>query len=316
MIEDLINRLRKRQKHLRKWAKRRDITCYRLYEKDLPDQPLIIDWYDGDVVLWTLERKRNETEAQEHAWIEAVCQSVIQALEIKDDQLFLKQRQRQKGKRQYERYGREQSTKTVSEHGLQFEVNLSDYLDIGLFLDHRPLRQMVRQQAQGKRVLNLFCYTGSFSIYAADGGATHVCSVDLSNTYLDWLDRNTTLNDQAANIHEIKRGDCIEILHNLASSPHKYDLIICDPPTFSNSKTTEKDFIVQERHAELIHLCMRCLTTNGTLYFSTNFRKFQMDDDITQSFLVSDISEKTIPEDFRNHRIHYCWQITHSASQE
>lgn len=316
MIEDLVNRLRKRQKHLRKWARRRDITCYRLYEKDLPDQPLIIDWYDGDVVVWTLERKRNETEEQEHAWIEAVCQSIVHALDINEDQLFLKQRQRQKGKRQYERYGRLESTKTVSEHKLLFEVNLSDYLDLGLFLDHRPLRQMLRQDVAGKRVLNLFCYTGSFSIYAADGGAAHVCSVDLSNTYLDWLERNIALNNQDSQLHEIKRGDCIEVLHNLASSPQKFDVIICDPPTFSNSKTTDKDFIVQERHAELIHLCMRCLDPHGTLYFSTNFRKFQMDDDITRSFTISDISEKTIPEDFRNQRIHYCWAITHTSSQE
>ena len=225
MIDDLVNRLRKRQKHLRKWARRRDITCYRLYEKDLPDQPLIIDWYDGDVVLWTLERKRNETDEQEHEWTKAVCESVVTALGIKPEQLFLKQRQRQKGKHQYERYGRDTSTKIVEEIGHKFEVNLSDYVDVGLFLDHRPLRQTIKEQASGKRVLNCFCYTGSFSIYAAQAGATHVCSIDLSNTYLEWLERNIEINKQDSALHDIRRGDCMEILHNIGASPQRYDIL-------------------------------------------------------------------------------------------
>lgn len=311
MIEELVNRLRKRQKHLRKWARRRDITCYRIYEKDLPDQPLIIDWYDGDVVLWTLERKRNETEEQEHAWILDVCASVTEGLGIKDEQLFLKQRQRQRGKQQYECYGQEFYTKQITEFGNTLEVNLTDYLDVGLFLDHRPLRQMVKEDAAGKRILNCFCYTGSFSVHAAAAGAEHVCSIDLSRTYLEWLERNLTINDLDLAAHDIRRGDCIEELHKLAASPQKFDIIVCDPPTFSNSKTTEKDFIVQDRHIELIDTCMRCLNKSGILYFSTNFRKFKMAPELDQRFTIKDITKRSIPEDFRNERIHYCWAINH-----
>ncbi len=313
MIEDLVNRLRKRQKHLRKWARRRDISCYRLYEKDLPDQPLIIDWYDGDVVLWTLERKRNETEEQEHQWTLDVCASVLEALAINESNLFLKQRKRQRGHQQYEKYGRSSATKIVEECGIKFEVNLSDYVDLGLFLDHRPLRQRVREEAQGKRVLNCFAYTGSFSCYAAAGGAKSICTIDLSNTYLDWFKRNLTLNNFSEEIHDIQRGDCLDILRNIGSSPFKYDIIVCDPPTFSNSKNTSGDFIIQNEHPALIKACMRCLNKTGVLYFSTNFRKFKMDADLEQEFEINDITPSTIPDDFRNDRIHYCWEIRMNA---
>ena len=304
MIEDLVNRLRKRQKHLRKWARRRDICCYRLYEKDLPDQPLIIDWYDGDVVLWTLQRTRNETDEQEQAWVLEVCDSVIEALDLNPRQLFLKQR-----RRQYEKYGRSNHTKVVSEGGLKFEINFSDYLDLGLFLDHRPLRQHVRDQASDKRILNCFCYTGSFSVNAAAGGASHVCSIDLSNTYLDWMRRNLDLNDLPHDIHDIRKGDCLDELRDIASGPSRFDIIVCDPPTFSNSKSTENDFIIQDKHVPLINACMRCLVPDGALYFSTNFRKFKMDAHITERYQVEEITAMSIPEDFRNERIHYCWEI-------
>lgn len=311
MIEELANRLRKRQKHLRKWARRRGITCYRLYEKDLPDQPLIIDWYDGDVVLWTLQRKRNETEEQDIEWVNDVCETAASALAVEDRQLFLKQRKRQRGKQQYEKYGRDHYVKTVREGDLLFEINLSDYLDTGLFLDHRPLRRRIHEESADKRVLNCFAYTGSFSCAAAAGGAAAVCTIDLSNTYLDWFRRNLSLNKLNPDAHDIRRSDCLEALREMAASPWRYDIIICDPPTFSNSKKTDNDFVVQERHVDLIQSCMRCLASDGTLFFSTNFRSFKLDQELQEQFQIRDISAATIPEDFRNQRIHYCWEISH-----
>ncbi|NRA37137.1 MAG: class I SAM-dependent methyltransferase [Planctomycetes bacterium] len=311
MIEELTNRLRKRMKHLRKWARRRDITCFRLYEKDLPDHPLIIDYYAGHVVVWTFNRKRDETDVQQKEWINNICESILTALDIDQSQLHLKTRGRQRGLSQYEKSADHQQVETVSECGLQFEINLSDYLDIGLFLDHRPLRQIVRNDIAGKDFLNLFCYTGSFTVYAAAAGANSTCSIDLSNTYLEWLQRNLALNNlDEPGKHIVKRGDTIEELKKLCASPQRYHIIVCDPPTFSNSKKNDTDFIVQDQHVELIALCKKLLTADGVLYFSTNFRQFKMADEITDSMTVVDISENSVPEDFRNRRIHYCWRIS------
>lgn len=314
MIEELVNRLRKRMKHLRKWARRRDITCFRLYEKDLPDQPLIIDYYAGNVVVWTFQRKRDESEEQQKNWIDAVCASILSALDIEREHLFLKTRGRQRGLSQYEKTDSQQNIQTVNECGLQFEINLSDYLDIGLFLDHRPLRQTVRENIAGKDFLNLFCYTGSFTVYAASAGAASTCSIDLSNTYLEWLQRNLRLNDidTANSKHQCIRGDCIEQLQKQINENKRYDIIVCDPPTFSNSKSNDKDFIVQEQHIELLQLCAQLLKKDGVIYFSTNYRQFKMSDIILDSMQVSDISEVSIPDDFRNRRIHYCWDIRNS----
>lgn len=165
----LENRLRRRFKHLRKWARRRGITCYRVYERDIPDHPLVVDWYDGDAVLWLSRRKKDETPKQALAWEDGAIHAVTQALGLADARLFVKRRERQKGSAQYRRLGRRKAVKVVEEGGLRFEVNLSDYLDTGLFLDHRPTRGLVREAADGLDVLNLFAYTGSFSCYAAAG---------------------------------------------------------------------------------------------------------------------------------------------------
>jgi 23S rRNA (cytosine1962-C5)-methyltransferase len=180
----LANRLRRTYRHLRKWARRSSVTCFRLYEKDIPDQPLIVDWYDGRALVYAMHRKKDETPAARDAWLEEVAAEVREGLEVSDEALFFKERKRQRGLSQYERLAEERREFVVEEQGLRFHVNLSDYLDTGLFLDHRNTRAMVRDEAAGRRMLNLFGYTGSFSVYAAAGGARSTTTVDISNTYL------------------------------------------------------------------------------------------------------------------------------------
>jgi 23S rRNA G2069 N7-methylase RlmK/C1962 C5-methylase RlmI len=309
--EPLANRLRKRFRHLRKWARRTGASCYRLYERDLPDHPLVVDWYDGEAVVWTYERKRDETPEAHDVWRAGVVGAVQSALDRTPEQVFVKHRERQKGAAQYERVDEGGHVRVVEEHGLRFEVNLSDYLDTGLFLDHRPLRARVREEADGKDVLNLFAYTGSFSVYAAAGGARRTRTVDMSRTYCEWAQRNLALNGFSQETeHRVLRRDCLEFLEDARERPERYDLIVCDPPTFSNSKRMQGSFSVQRDARFLLDRCNELLRPGGVLYFSTNDRRFSLPEAAAARFSVQDISERTIPEDFRNRRIHACWQLT------
>ncbi len=302
----LANRLQKRLRHLRKWASRNDISCYRLYERDIPEYPLIVDWYDGEAVVWLYERSAEDDEA----WHEDALEQIQAALEVTPRQIFVKTRAVQRGlQQQYERFGKQSHVRLVQEHGLNFEVNLSDYLDTGLFLDHRPTRVMVREIAGGKRVLNLFAYTGSFTIYAAAGGAKATTTVDLSKNYGGWAVRNLKHNGiRESDQHRVIADDCF---HFLATDTRSYDLIVCDPPTFSNSKRMARgSFSVDRDHPELIRACLGRLARRGTLIFSTNSRGFQMDDAaLPRGFGAQDITQQTIAEDFRNDKIHRCWRI-------
>lgn len=310
--EQLANRFRRVHRHLRKWARRTGVTCFRIYEKDIPDQPLIVDWYDGDAVVWLYERTRNETPAQEDAWVAAVGEAVRTGLGVTAEHVWLKRRFRQKdrqeGDGQYHRVGEQGAVKVVTEHGLKCEVNLSDYLDTGLFLDHRPTRQRVGTEAAGKRVLNLFAYTGMFTVHTAAGGAATTTTVDLSNTYLEWAARNLALNGVVVGErHRIEKADCLQWL---AQARGAWDLIICDPPTFSNSSAMDKPFAVDKDHGWLLARVRHLLAPGGVCYFSTNYRGFKLADDAWPGGTVSDISEASIPEDFRNRRIHRCWRLT------
>jgi len=313
--EMFINRLRKRARHLRKWARRRGITCYRLYERDMPDQPAIVDWYDGEAVVWTLGRTRDDTPEAAEAWIDDVRESVIQALDLDEDRVFMKRRDRQRGRAQYERLERSRHVKTVEEGRLEFEVNLSDYVDTGLFLDHRVTRGLVRDDAEGRRFLNLFAYTGSFTCYAADGGASRTETVDLSGTYCRWARRNLQLNGfEDVNRHRVTQGDCRGFLDDAVDRRRRFDLIVCDPPTFSASKRMDGVFSVSRDAATLLDRCYRVLTPGGILYFSSNERRFRLPgDDDMPPFEVEDLTAKTIPEDFRNDRIHSCWRMVKPA---
>ncbi|MBE2198599.1 MAG: class I SAM-dependent methyltransferase [Anaerolinea sp.] len=312
----LANRLRKRQRHLRKWAVRHDVTCYRLYARDIPEYPLILDWYDGDVVVWLYERKRDETDAEADAFRDHVLGEIAAGLDITAARIFVKERARQRGAAQYERFAQQGYTRLVAEQGLRFEVNLSDYLDTGLFLDHRQTRALVRQQADGKRVLNLFAYTGSFTCYALDGRAAATTSVDMSKTYCDWIARNLAHNGFTVNRQQrIIAQDCFQFLHEAAQRREQYDLIVCDPPTFSNSKRMQRgSFDVTRDHAELIRHCARLLAPDGALYFSANAHRFKLDTAVLPHLAIEEITAQTIPEDFRNQRSHQCWRIQRRAT--
>ncbi len=307
------NRIAKRYKHLKKWAKRESVNCFRLYDKDIPEIPLCLDIYiDTDTimhaVLFLYERPYEKDENEELAWLDAMENCIVQVLNIKKDHIFTKRRKRQKDG-QYEKTTNKETFITVKEYDSIFLINLSSYLDTGLFFDHRPLRGMVKNQSEGKRVLNLFCYTGSFSVHAASGGAKCIDSVDLSKTYLSWAAKNFELNnlrDKAR--HHIINEDVFTFLKKTSST---WDIIVLDPPTFSNSKKTETVLDVNRDYADCIKLCIKCLTKDGILYFSTNSRTLKFDESLfsNNNVEITDITMQTIPEDFRNTKIHRCWKI-------
>lgn len=310
----LANRLRKRQKHLRKWARRNHISCYRLYERDIPEFPCIVDWYAGEVVVWLYDRKRDETADLQTAFREQTLSEIQSGLNLQPEQIFVKERRVKPGlEGQYEKIGRYEQTRLVEEQGLVFEVNLSDYLDTGLFLDHRQTRQMVRERVNGKRFLNLFAYTGSFTVYALAGGASQTTTVDLSQTYCDWAARNVQHNGFRVNReHRVVAQDCLRYLREAAARRERYDLIVCDPPTFSNSKKmSQASFSVDRDQVDLLQACGRLLRTGGELFFSNNSRQFKLDEKaLGRTFAIENITKQTIPEDFRNGRIHRCWILT------
>lgn len=267
------NRLKKRHRHLVKWARRTGVSCYRLYTHDLPEFPLMIELYEDAVYVAEYKRRHNLSDEEYQSWVEGCSTVIAGVLAVPEGQIFWRLRQRQDHKMaQYEKLAVVKAEKTVQENGLQFIINLTDYLDTGLFLDHRDTRVMVRNMCKGKSVLNLFCYTGSFSVYAMDGGATAVTSVDLSKTYLAWTEKNIALNFSQHNHHCTVHADVKSYLKTVP--PASFDLIIMDPPTFSNSKRMADVLDIQRDHVPLINDCMQALTPGGILIFSTNYTKF------------------------------------------
>ncbi|WP_375738373.1 bifunctional 23S rRNA (guanine(2069)-N(7))-methyltransferase RlmK/23S rRNA (guanine(2445)-N(2))-methyltransferase RlmL [Pseudomonas boanensis] len=301
------NRLQKNLKQLGKWAKREGIDCYRLYDADMPEYALAVDLY-GDwvhVQEYAPPRSINPEKAQGRL-LDALA-AIPQALGIDPSRVVVKRRERQTGTRQYERQGSEGRFMEVSEGGVKLLVNLTDYLDTGLFLDHRPMRLRIQRESSGKRFLNLFCYTATASVHAAKGGARSTTSVDLSKTYLDWARRNLALNG-FSDKHKLQQGD---VMAWLTEDRGEYDLIFIDPPTFSNSKRMEGVFDVQRDHVQLLDLAMARLAPGGVLYFSNNFRKFQLDEGLSSRYSVTDISAQTLDADFaRNAKIHRAWRFT------
>jgi len=303
------NRLTKVYRHLGKQAKRLGISCYRLYDRDLPEFPLIIDVYEDKIYLSEYRAKHSLTEAQYEAWLNESLQVIATVTEVPDENIYLKQRKRKTGRQdQYQKTGDEMEFFTVKESGLLFKVNLSDYLDTGLFLDHRVTRAMVHAQSKDKKLLNLFCYTASFSVYAAAGGAASVVSVDLSKTYLSWAEDNFKLNGlEDPTKYQFVHADVLQYLDEIA--PESFDIIVLDPPTFSNSKRM-KDFLdIQQDHAGLINQCLRIMKPGGTLYFSTNFTKFQLDADKITASSIADITKQTTPFDFEGKLRRWCFKI-------
>jgi len=302
------NRLTKVYRHLAKQARRQQITCYRVYDHDLPEFPFCIELYEDKVYLAEYQRRHGMTEEEHQAWLESCIPTISEILAIPDDRIFYRERRRKAGRLgQYEKLASEQEFFIAKEAGLSFRINLTDYLDTGLFLDHRITRGMVREEAKDKRFLNLFCYTGSFSVYAAAGGAARVDSVDLSRTYLAWAEENMKLNPGAPQTNFI-HADAKQWLDQAPTG--FYDLVVMDPPTFSNSKRM-KDFLdIQRDHAELINQVLRVLRPGGVLYFSTNYRKFQLDKDKIETPVIKDITGATTPFDFQGKLFRYCFRIT------
>lgn len=305
------NRLEKNRRKLQSWLKRSGVTCYRLYDSDIPEYAVAVDMYGDAIHVQEYAPPATVDEAVARARLGDVRQALLALYPASRDRLFFKERRRQKGLSQYQRLTARPQGKpmVVSEGNVRLEVNLVDYLDTGLFLDHRPIRLWLAEQAAGKRFLNLFCYTAAATVHAAVGGARSSLSIDMSNTYLDWAGRNFALNDIDVWKHELLRADCLAWL---AKREGTFDLIFLDPPTFSNSKKMDALLDIQRDHPAMIRDAMSILAPGGTLVFSNNFRRFRMDEDILAEFDVEDITARTIPIDFeRNPRIHNCWLVKH-----
>ena len=305
--EEFANRLRKLARHLRRWPTKRGITCFRLYERDIPEIPLVVDRYEDALHIAEFERPHDRTPAQHADWLDYMVRTAAKTLEVKRENVFVKFRERQRGSSQYERFDQREAVRVVQEGGLKFQVNLSDYLDTGLFLDHRQTRAMVRDLAEGKNFLNLFAYTGAFTVYAAAGGAAKTTSVDLSSTYQDWTWENLRLNGFAGEQHRLVRSDAGEFLDS--HGDEKFDLVVVDPPTFSNSKRLDEDWDIQRDHAPLLQQVIDHTAASGTIFFSTNSRRFRIDEKLLSAVTIREISKQTVPEDFRNQRIHRCWRL-------
>lgn len=308
-LADLFaRRLTKLAKHLRRYPTRKGITSYRLYERDVAEVPLVVDRYEDHLHLIEYDRPHARNDAQHERWLDRMAITARDTLGIDPGKVFLKRKSRQRGTSQHEQVDDQQIEVVAHEGGLKFLVNLSDYVDTGLFLDHRITRSMVREEAAGKSFLNLFAYTGSFSVYAAHGGAASTTTVDWSNTYLQWAKRNFTMNRLDGPQHEFARMGTLEFLHTHRPEP-TYDLCVVDPPTFSNSKRTEDVWDVQHSYIEMFEQLLPLMKPGGVIYFSTNFRRFKMDESQINVSECYEISRQTVPPEYRNQRIHRCWKM-------
>lgn len=304
----LKNRIRKNYRHLRKWAKRGQTNCFRLYDREIPDYPLAIDFYDGLFCIHYFPRTKDEENPS--PLLELVVNQALASLFLATPQsIYWRIRKKHKLTRQYEKIGQSKEFFNVIEYGVKFRVNLIDYLDTGLFLDHRETRQLVASKAKGKRVLNLFAYTCAFSVQAAAAGALYTKNVDMSNTYTEWGRQNFNLNYFLPDQHEIIRADCLKFLQEEEKRGRQYDLIIIDPPTISRSKKMVHLFDLQKDYLFLIEKSLKLLNQGGTIFFSTNSRRFVFDLNSFPTCLIKEISHQTRPLDFHDSKIHRCWTI-------
>ncbi len=326
------NRLAKRSAYFKKWAKRNQLTCYRIYDRDIPEIPLSVDFYgfidDSGVVtrqyayISLFERPYEKDPKEEELWLDAMCAEAAKVLDLVPDHVICRRRKRQKGADQYEKLDARRHIEGIVQEGpLRFEVNLSDYLDTGLFMDHRPLREILYKSAKQCRVLNLFGYTGALSVAAAAGGASFVHTVDLSNTYLKWARRNleiNQLNDDKK--YRMTRSDVVHFLQNESDRKdyirgNAYDIILLDPPTFSNSSMTDNVLDTNRQWPDLVVKSLECLNPGGILYFSTNSKRLSFNENMLPASVhrhiihIDDITAQSLPEDFKSHRIHRCWRM-------
>jgi 23S rRNA (guanine2445-N2)-methyltransferase / 23S rRNA (guanine2069-N7)-methyltransferase len=315
IAEDFANRLRKNLKKLEKWAKQSNIECYRLYDADLPEYNVAVDRYGDWVVIQEYAPPKTVDANKARQRLFDVISATLSVLEIPANRLVMKTRERQKGKNQYQKLGEKGDFFEVQEFDARLLVNLTDYLDTGLFLDHRLARQMLGKMSAGKDFLNLFAYTGTASVHAGLGGAKTTTTVDMSRTYLEWAERNLRLNGLTGRQHRLMHADCLSWLRD---SDEQFDLIFIDPPTFSNSKRMEDDFDVQRDHMMLMQNLKRLLRRGGTIMFSNNKRGFKMDLDglAALGLQAQEITQKTLSQDFaRNRQIHNCWLVSHAGKE-
>ncbi len=316
------NRLLKNQRSLSKWASKNGIECFRLYDADMPEFSLAVDVYtnlNNQQVWFHVQEYAAPKSVDKAASMERLREALAVLVEfgqshfgLKTDQIVIKRREMQKGTKQYERQNSSGDVFMVQEYQARFLVNLKDYLDTGLFLDHRPMRKWVSQNAKDKRFLNLFCYTASVTVHAALGGARQSVSVDMSKTYLAWAKDNFELNGIERSKHALVQADCVDWLKAQSVSPvnhnSQFDLIFLDPPSFSNSKRMEGVLDIQRDHVELIECCMRLLSSKGQLVFSNNLRKFRLDEALLDRYQVQNFSKHSLDKDFeRRPDIHQCW---------
>jgi 23S rRNA (cytosine1962-C5)-methyltransferase len=304
------NRLLKVYKHKSKQAKRLNISSYRVYDHDLPEFPFAIELYGDKIYVAEYRRRHNMTDEEHEEWLQQSFETISTILNLPSENIYSRERKRlsHREKEQYEKQNSTQQFFKVEENGLQFLINLTDYLDTGLFLDHRVTRQMVRDEAIYKKVLNLFCYTGSFSVYAVSGNAASVTSVDLSKTYLEWAKDNFVINGykDEKKFHFV-HADVLQYLKTL--EPNSFDLMIIDPPTFSNSKRMKDFFDVQKDHAAIINDALNALSNNGIIYFSTSYSKFILDEAQIKTSSIKNITKATTPFDFEGKLKRFCFKI-------
>jgi 23S rRNA (guanine2445-N2)-methyltransferase / 23S rRNA (guanine2069-N7)-methyltransferase len=316
------NRFRKNIEAMQKWARREDVDCYRIYDADMPEYAFAIDQYsDGEGERWVVVQeyappKTIEPKAARQRRNEALA-VIPHELGIASDRLFIRERRQQKDGTQYEKLDNEREYHVVREQPFRFAVNFTDYLDTGLFLDHRLTRRYVGELARGKRFLNLFAYTGTATVYAAGSGAASSTTVDMSRTYIEWAKRNLALNNLAGPEHGFVQADCLAWLQEQRDKSRRWDLMFIDPPTHSRSKRMEQDFDVQRDHVQLLMLAAQLLAPGGTIVFSNNYTRFRLDRDGLAAFDIEDIGRKTLPRDFdRNPRIHACYVLRPRKAEE
>lgn len=307
MAEDsiILNRLRKNQKRLKSYLKQIKTEAYRLYDKDIPEYPYIVDLYGMNAVIYEKGKRQQEGDFEQLRKLhQSDIESALKTIHP-DWNLIWKVRESKKGLNQYEKIAKQNKFIQVKEGSLDFYVNLYDYLDTGLFLDHRPLRQKLLKIAKTKKVLNLFCYTGSLSVAAAKGGGS-TTSVDLSNTYLNWAKDNFNLNSIDWAEHDFIQADVFQWLE---SHQDLYDIIIIDPPSFSNSKRMEDTLDIQRDHVQLLLALFPLLKENGVIYFSNNLRDFKLDQSLHGKFAIKNITKESIPPDFKDQKIHHAFKL-------
>lgn len=302
----MANRLKKNRAKLSHWLKREHIDCYRIYDADIPEYSVAVDCYHEHVVVQEYSPPKTIPDKQAEKHLNQALLAIQSVLQPSHELIHVKTRRKQSGDSQYEKQA-DTAIKVINEQGRRYRVDFESYLDTGLFLDHRWLRRTVQAKSDNKRVLNLFSYTGSISVAAAIGGAVQVDSVDTSKTYLQWAKDNFDLNAIKGK-HRFIRQD---VMAFLSACGDNYDLIIADPPTFSNSHSRQQDWILQAQHGDLIRACMKRLLPQGTLYFSNNFKQFKLDESLTREFSIKDITADSLDPDFAGSGIHSCYQIEH-----